>query len=325
MRVIEYKSFGNPGEVLQLGERPVPNPGPGQIRVKLTMSPIHNHDLWTIRGEYGVKPELPAVGGTEAAGIVDAVGEGVENVKVGQRVMAASLTEAWAEYFLMPAARAVPLPDSVSDEVGCQLIAMPISAMMALEDLGAKEGEWIIQNAATGAVGKTISMICKSRGINVVNVVRRESAVEELAALGITNAVSTSDADWMKKAKALTGGAPILYAIDSVGGKETGKLMSLLGEGGTLMIFGTMGGGNMEISSGDLIFKQAKVVGFWGAKRGGKTNAKDYVRMITELVTLAAQGKLNLPVEEVFGLTEAGLAADASAKPGRKGKIVFKA
>jgi NADPH:quinone reductase-like Zn-dependent oxidoreductase len=325
MRVVEYKSYGDPAEVLTLGERPMPEPGPGEIRVKMRLSPIHNHDLWTIKGQYGVKPELPAIGGTEALGIVDALGEGVNNLKVGQRMMAAALTETWADYFIMRADRAVPLPDAVSDEVGCQLIAMPISAMMALDDLTMEPGQWLIQNAATGAVGKTIAMICKARGINVINVVRREAGIAELAELGISNTVSTADPAWMKKVKELTGGAPIARAIDSVGGKESGQLMSLLGEGGVLMSFGSMGGGNMEISSGDLIFKQAKVIGFWGAKRSGKTNPEDFVRMIGELITLAAKGQLNLPVDKIFDISEPQAAAAASMVPGRKGKIAFKA
>jgi NADPH:quinone reductase len=324
MRVIEYKAFGDPAEVLVSGERPTPEPGPGEIRVRMSFSPIHNHDLWTIRGSYGVKPELPAVGGTEAAGVVDALGAGVTNVAVGQRVMAAGLTETWAEYFVMNARRAVPLPDSVSDELGCQLVAMPISALMALDDLGVKPGEWMIQNAATGAVGKTIAMICKARGIHVINVVRRDAGVGELEALGISNNVSTQDPGWMAKVKMFAGNDPILYAIDSVGGKESGQLMSLLGEGATLMSFGTMSGGNMEISSGDLIFKQAKVVGFWGAKRSGKTSPEDFVRMIGELLTLAASGQLDLPVEDVFSLEEGARAASSSMVPGRKGKVLIK-
>lgn len=324
MRVIEYKAFGDPAEVLVSGERPMPEPGPGEIRVRMTLSPIHNHDLWTIRGSYGVKPPLPAIGGTEAAGVVDAVGDGVTNVSVGQRVMAAGLTDTWAEYFLMNAQRAIPLPDSVPDELGCQLIAMPISALMALDDLGVKPGEWLIQNAATGAVGKTIAMICQARGINVINVVRRDAGVGELEALGISNNVSTQDPGWMDKVKMFPGSDPILYAIDSVGAKESGQLMSLLGEGATLMSFGTMSGGNMEISSGDLIFKQAKVVGFWGAKRSGKTSAADFVRMIGELITLASNGQLNLPVEGIYGLDEGAKAAAASMEPGRKGKVLIR-
>lgn len=324
MRVIEFKAFGDPAEVLVSGERPMPEPGPGEIRVRMTLSPIHNHDLWTIRGSYGVKPPLPAVGGTEAAGVVDALGADVTHLSVGQRVMAAGLTETWAEYFVMRADRAVPLPDAVSDEVGCQLIAMPISAMMALDDLKVESGQWLIQNAATGAVGKTIAMIGKARGIHVINVVRRDAGIGELEALGISNNVSTQDPGWMEKAKMLSGKEPILYAIDSVGGKESGQLLNLLGESGTLMSFGTMSGGNMEISSGDLIFKQAKVVGFWGAKRSGKTSQADFKRMIGELVTLAAKGELNLPVEQIFDIGEAQAAAAASMVPGRRGKVLFR-
>jgi NADPH:quinone reductase len=324
MRVVEYKSYGNPSEVLTAGERPMPEPAAGEIRVKMRLSPIHNHDLWTVRGEYGVKPELPAVGGTEAMGVVDALGEGVTHLKVGQRVMGAGLTESWAEYFVMSAARAVPLPDTVSDEIGCQLIAMPISSVMAIEDLHLEKGDWLIQNAATGAVGKTVAMICQSRGINVINVVRRKDGIAELADLGIDKTVSTSDADWMDQVRAIVGSASIKAAIDSVGGKESGQLMKLLGEGGTLMTFGTMSGGAMEIGSGDVIFKQATVTGFWAAKRSARTKPEEFAKMVGELLTLAAKGELKLPVEETFDLTEGAAAAKASMVPGRKGKVVFK-
>ena len=88
----------------------MPEPGPGEIRVKLVLSPIHNHDLFTIRGQYGVKPPLPAIGGTEALGIVDALGPGVSAPALGQRVTMAGIADAWAEYFIAPAAarRAAP-------------------------------------------------------------------------------------------------------------------------------------------------------------------------------------------------------------------------
>ena len=85
--------------------------------------------------------------------------------------------------------------------------AMPLSAMMALEDLGVRPGQWMIQNAATGAVGKTLAMIAKARGVHVVNVVRRSAGVAELAALGIGNAVSSAEAGWQKRVGAMTGGA----------------------------------------------------------------------------------------------------------------------
>ena len=192
MRSVVYNAFGVPAEVLHLAERPVPDPGPGEIRVRMVLSPVHNHDLWTIRGEYGVKPVLPAIGGTEALGVVDKLGEGLTTPALGQRVTAGSAVSTWAEYFLARAATVIPVPVTISDDVACQLTAMPLSAMMALEELGVQPGQWMIQNAATGAVGKTLAMIAKARGVHVVNIVRRRAGVAELAALGIDNAISTT-------------------------------------------------------------------------------------------------------------------------------------
>src|SRR3984885_4497853 len=180
MRCGAYNAVGAPDEVLHLAERPVPEPGPGEIRVRMTLSPVHNHDLWTIRGEYGVKPVLPAVGGPEALGIVDKLGEALTTPALGQRVTTGSAASTWAEYFLARAATVIPVPDAIGDDVACQLSAMPLSAMMALEELGVQPGQWMIQNAATGAVGKTLPMIAKARGVHVVNVVRRSASVPEL-------------------------------------------------------------------------------------------------------------------------------------------------
>jgi NADPH:quinone reductase len=325
MRCVAYNSFGVPDEVLHLAERPVPEPGRGEIRVRMTLSPIHNHDLWTIRGEYGVKPPLPAIGGTEAAGIVDKLGEGVTAPAVGQRVAAGSVVGGWAEYFLARAAAVVPAPDAISDEVACQLSAMPLSAMMALEELGVRPGQWMIQNAATGAVGKTLAMIAKARGVHVVNVVRRSAGVAELAALGIGNAVSSAEAGWQKRVGAMTGGAPIVAALDSVGGEESGQLLRLLGEGGQLMTFGAMANQPMVIDPGDLIFKQTTIKGFWAAKLGSGPRRAEIPRAIGEIVGLAAAGDLKLTVEKAYPLEEPAGAARASMQPGRTGKIAFRA
>jgi len=76
MRALIHPAFGEPEQVLRVEDRPVPEPGAGQVRLRVVLSPIHNHDLWTVRGTYGFKPELPAPSGTEALGVVDAVGAG---------------------------------------------------------------------------------------------------------------------------------------------------------------------------------------------------------------------------------------------------------
>ena len=93
MRSAIHHTFGEPAEVLVPGDSPLPQPGPGQVRIKTILAPIHNHDLWTVRGQYGYKPDLPAIGGSEAVGLVDALGPEVTGVTIGQRVAVASVHE----------------------------------------------------------------------------------------------------------------------------------------------------------------------------------------------------------------------------------------
>ncbi|WP_027351732.1 zinc-binding dehydrogenase [Halotalea alkalilenta] len=324
MRSAIHASFGDPAEVLTLGESPVPQPGPGEVRIKTLLAPIHNHDLWTVRGHYGYKPELPAIGGSEAVGVVDALGEGVQGLSIGQRVAASFVHGTWAEYFLAPAQAAVPMPDAIGDETAAQLIAMPLSALMLLEFLEVKPGQWVIQNTANGAVGKTVAMLAKARGVNTINLVRRDAGVAELAELGIEHAVSTARPDWQDEVRAIVGDAPISAAVDSVGGKASGELMSLLGENGVLASFGSMSGEPMQISSSDMVFKQTTVKGFWGGKVSDTMAAQDKHRLMGELLALATRGALKLPVEGIYDLADAAKAAAASLAPARKGKVLLK-
>ena len=113
MRAVQIDRFGPPAEVVAAAERPLPEPGPGEARVRMLLSPLHNHDLAIVRGVYGYKPQLPAVPGTEALGRVEALGAGVTNLKVGQRVATASTNGVWAESFVAPAAKLVPMPDGL--------------------------------------------------------------------------------------------------------------------------------------------------------------------------------------------------------------------
>src|SRR4051794_22475548 len=102
MKSVVFDTFGSPGKVLRTIERPLPEPGPGQVRVKLVLAPIHNHDLMIVTGHYGFKPELPHFPGTEALGVVDKLGEGVTNLTVGQRVTGGG-TSTWSEFYLASA------------------------------------------------------------------------------------------------------------------------------------------------------------------------------------------------------------------------------
>lgn len=324
MRALIHHSFGEPEDVLTVEDRPLPEPGPGQVRLRIVLSPIHNHDIWTIRGTYGFKPELPAASGTEALGIVDALGEGVDALTVGQRVATGGTFGAWAEYVVASAAGLIPVPEALPDEAASQLVSMPFSAISLLEFLDVKPGDWIVQNAANGAVGRMLAQLGAARGVNVLGLVRRAEGVEELRAQGVENVVATDQADWRESVAALTGGAPIVAGVDSVGGSSAGDVLSLLAENGTLVAFGAMNSPVMEIASGDVIFKQATVKGFWGSKVIQTMDAAKRGALFGELVQRVGDGTLTLPVAGVFDAADAAEAMRASKAPGRVGKVLLK-
>ena len=324
MRALVHHEFGDPAEVLAVEERPLPQPGAGEVRVRMLLSPIHNHDLWTVRGTYGYKPELPAQAGTEALGVVDAVGEGVEQLTVGQRVVTGGTFGVWAEYFVTRAAGLIPVPDGLPDESAAQLVSMPFSAISLLESLDLAEGDWLIQNAANGAVGRMVAQLGAARGLNVVGLVRRSAGVEELRAQGIERVIATDDAGWRDRLAEIVGGAPITAGVDSVGGSSAGDVLSTLAENGTLVVFGAMASPTLELASGDIIFKQATVKGFWGSVVSREMPADQRGRLFQELFARLQDGTLTLPVAGVHGLDDIAGAVAASGEAGRVGKVLLR-
>lgn len=325
MRAVVIEEFGEPTGVLAVAERPAPEPGPGQVRVAMTLAPIHNHDLAIVRGVYGYRPPLPAIPGTEAVGRIDALGPEVTGVEVGQRVSVSGIQGAWAEYFLADAAQVVPVPGAVSDETAAQLLAMPLSALMLLEDLNVQPGQWIAVNAANGAVGRLLNVLARQRGVNVLNLVRGPASVRALGELGFEPVVDTESADWVARATESVGGEGVARAVDQVGGPASNDLLTLLGPRGELISFGALSGQPMTINPGAMIFKQAVVKGFWGSKRAEEIGPEQRRRLIGELVDAAARGVLRLEVEGAYPLESAAEAAAATERPGRNAKIALTA
>ncbi|WP_428929373.1 zinc-binding dehydrogenase [Marinibacterium sp. SX1] len=325
MKAAVHDQFGEPADVLTLRDVPAPEPAAGQVRIRTILAPVHNHDLWTIRGNYGYKPPLPgAIGGSEAVGTVEALGEGVDAALLGRRVAVAGVHGAWAELFLAPAGGLLPLPDQVSDEMGAQLIAMPFSAISLLDTLQVGPGDWMIQTASNGAVGRIMAGLTRARGINLVSLVRRDEAAVELRAAGMDNVVSTSGEGWMDAVRAIVGEGRVLSAVDSVGGELSARLVDLLSQDGELVVFGTATGAPMPLSSGALITKHVTVKGFWGARVSAEMEPVKRAGLIGELVTLAAQGELPMGTGGIFGLDQLDAAMAAALTPGRAGKILLR-
>ena len=236
-----------------------------------------------------------------------------------------SVRGAGAEYFVVPAAALVPLPDAIDDATAAQLVAMPLSALLLLETLQVEPGQWIVQNAANGAVGKALAMLAQARGVRVLNLVRREAGIAEMAAVGIGDTVCTAQDGWKARARELLDGQRPKAAVDSVGGEASAVLLGLLGEGGLLVSFGSMTGQPMQLPSGELIFKQATVKGFWGIPASKALAAADRQRLMGELLRRAAAGELQLPVAAVHALEDIGAAVADSLAVGRAGKVLLRA
>lgn len=325
MRTATYNEFGKPSDVLGVSDSPTPEPKDNEVRIKTVLSSIHNHDLVTIKGEYGNKPKLPATGGSEAVGTIDALGSEVTDFEKGQRVVVSGVQGTWAEYFIAPVSSLIPIPDAIDDEMAAQLIAMPMSALLLIEFLNIKPGQWIIQNAANGAVGESMAMLAPTRKINTINLVRSKESEQELIDLGITdNNVVTDNDDWKEQVKKIVGDAQISGAVDAVGGQPGGELVSMLGKHGVMASLGAMSGKPLMLNPSNLIFNLAQVKGFWASDMMQTISKEDMQRLTGELIENAANGTLKLPTGGVYDLNDIQKAVSDEVQLDKKGKILIK-
>jgi len=302
-------------------ERDQPTPGPGEVRVRVLRAVIHNRDLGMIQGTYGDKPVFPVRAGAEGMGVIEARGPGVELAE-GQRV-AFFAAGAWSEYVVLNARGAVPLPDSVSDDAGAQILGVPISAMALLDSLPVTSGEWLVQNAANGTVGVNMVKFAEAKGVKVINLVRRAAGIAELHALGIKHVVSTDQDGWKETVRSIVGEGRIAAAVDSVGGNAADDLLDLLSQNGTIMIFGKMSGESLVLDGTMVAAKNVTIKGFSGVATLGAKTPAEMGSLFGQVLQLAATGGLHLAADGVFSFDEIGKAIEAGKKPGRAGKKIL--
>jgi NADPH:quinone reductase-like Zn-dependent oxidoreductase len=322
MIALQYTSFGEPADVVVPTDVAKPEPKAGEVRLKLRSSPVHNHDLATIRGVYGVKPALPAIGGSELVGTVDALGDGVTTLKTGQRV-AGMVPNAWAEYSIAPAAMLAPVPDAIEDGAAAQLLAMPLSALVLFDELHVKPGDWIVQNAAGGAVGRILSALAQKAGVNMINLVRRASSVEDVKKYGAKHVVVTEEEDWADQIRAIASGAPIARVVDSVCDAGSTTLNRMLGRDGEHVVFGALAGAPLKVDPGALIFGETIVRGFWMVAWMQRATNEQRMNATMRVFALAMSGDLPLAVAGTYPLAEAKAALTAAEHPGRPGKVMI--
>ena len=324
MRALRYHAFGKPADVLQLDDVPTPEPGPGEVRVRMTHRSINPADLHTVLGHYGNLPDLPAVGGHEGVGRVETLGDGVAEFEIGQRVVPLGVEGTWQEHVVVGVDDLFAVPDGVPDEAAAQLFVNPLTAWLMLDGLGLKEGDWLVQTAATSQVGRLVIQLARRRGLRTVNLVRREDARAELTALGADEVIVTEGGDDSVRERIVDltdGGAA--GALDAVAGAVGSLAAQCLREAGTMLVYGGLSGAPLSVDTGTLIFRRAIVRGFWRTRWFELAPRAETRAALGRLAALIAEGEVALPVEATYDLANFREAVAHSRASGRTGKVLL--
>ena len=326
MRAVRFAEFGEPVDVLTTQTIPSPEPGEGEVLLRIRARPVNPSDLSMLRGRYGQLPPLPATPGLEGVGEVEAVGAGVDSVAAGQRVVPLGASPGtWAERMVVPAARLVPVPDGVSDDAAAQLVVNPLSAWVLLVDeLDVQPGEWLLQNAAGSTLGRIVLQLARVRGFRTINVVRRAEQGDDLLALGADEVIATDRDDLGERVREITGGEGVAKAIDAVGGELAGRMAAALAPRGTLITYGRLSGeAVVPLDSRIQIFAGTTVRGFWLVRWFQEVPPAHVEQTIATVLGLMAEGVVDPPVEARYDLADVREAVAHSERPGRSGKVLL--
>ncbi len=326
MKAVVFESFGNPDEVLRIQNVPEPHPGPGEVRVRMILSPVNPSDLLVVRGRYGVLPTLPSTPGFEGVGVVDEVGSGLLGRLVkGKRVTVINGAGGnWAEYAVIPARQARPVPDDIPDDQAATYFVNPATVLAMIRHvLKVRRGEWLLQSAAGSALGRMIIKLGRHDGFKTLNVVRRHAAIDELKALGGDAVISSEDGPIDEQVRRIVGSNGVRHAIDPVGGETGTAVFRSLADDGRLLLYGTLSGEPIQIDPRLMISGRRIVEGFWLGYWMRQRSIPGALMHFREIAKLIRQGVLNSEIGEVFPLDRIGDAAQQAETTGRHGKVLL--
>jgi NADPH:quinone reductase-like Zn-dependent oxidoreductase len=298
MKAIHLTAYGNPARNLQMVEVAEPNaPSAGEALVRMEYAPVDYSDLMLANGVYFINPKLPSVIGGEGAGIVEAIGPGVTDVKVGDRVTIPFRTFTWAEKVLAPAQGVFVVPPSIDAKTASMLNINPTTAVLLLDGfVKLKPKDWIVLNAANSQIARCLIAVAKSRDLNVIGIVRRSELVPELEALGV-DFVGVDTARLSQQIQKATGGMPISLGLDAVGGPAAATIAAALSPGAHFVSYAPLSGLPIHLPQADLIGKRLNVHGFWMYYEEFLPRIR---AALTEAARVVASGRLSLPITAIY-------------------------
>ena len=320
MNAVVVSEVGGP-EVLAYGPQPIPEPKPGQVRVKIEAAGVNFIDVYHRAGLY--KLELPQVLGMEAAGVVDTITDGVSGLGTGDRVAYAMQLGAYAEYACVPADKLVPVPDGVDLRQAAAVMLQGMTAhYLSYSTYPIQPGDTVLVHAAAGGVGQLLVQMAKRRGARVLGTASTEEKAELARQAGADAVILYSETDFEAEVKRLTGGKGVEAVYDSVGRDTFDRSLNCLKRRGSIVLFGQSSGPVPPFSIGILATK--------GSLFLTRPTLGDYIADRAELLQRAGDlfdwmgaGELQVHIDRVFPLADAAEAHRYLEDRQTKGKVLL--
>ena len=310
-------------DALTWKEIPTPEPKAGEVLLEIKAASLNFPDLLIVQNKYQMKPALPFVPGSEYAGVIQAVGEGVTHLKVGQHVACLSGTGGFGTHTLAPAALCLPLPDAFPFVDAAAFIMIYATAHHGLVDRGQlKAGETVLVLGAAGGVGTAAIQIAKACGAKVIAAASTDAKCELCKSIGADASINYSSANLRDAVKALTEGKGPDVIYDPVGGDFAEAAFRTIARRGRYLVIGFAAGPIPALPLNLPLLKSASIVGvFWGdfAKNEPKANAA----MMQELAKMYAQGKIKPVIDRTMPMAELKAAFAHMGSRGVMGKLVL--
>jgi NADPH2:quinone reductase len=310
-------------EALQWKELPTPEPKPGQVRVAIKAASLNFPDLLIVQNKYQMKPPLPFVPGSEYAGVVEAVGEGVRNLRVGDAVAAFGGTGGFATHAVTDAALVMPLPPGFAFDDAAAFVLTYATTHHALVDRGQlKPGETLLILGAAGGVGTAAIQIGKVLGARVIAASSSDEKGDLCRSLGADAAINYSSSNIREELKKLTDGKGPDVVYDPVGGDLAEPVFRSIAWRGRYLVIGFAQGAIPALPLNLALLKGASIVGvFWGefARREPKANAA----ALAELARWYAEGKVKPVIDQRLPMRELPAAYERMGTRTVRGKLVM--
>jgi NADPH2:quinone reductase len=322
VKAVLCRQYGPP-DSLVVEDLPSPKPGAGEVVVAVKAASVNFPDVLIIQNKYQFKPPLPFSPGSEFAGTVKEVGEGVKGFKPGDKVIAFTTYGAFAEEVKTEASRLLPLPEGMGFESGAAFLLTYGTSDHALRDRGAlRAGETLLVLGAAGGVGLAAIEIGKALGARVIACASSDEKLEVCREHGADATINYAADDLRERIKALTGGRGVDVVYDPVGGPYSEPAFRSIAWRGRLLVVGFAAGEIPKLPLNLALLKGASVVGvFWGdfARR----EPREFAKSVSQLGQWYREGKLRPHVSQTFPLEKAGDALKLMAARQVKGKVVL--